>query len=147
MTHELPSEHPQVVGARLCAEHQSQRAQTNFVIRFFIQGKLLRLVFDTAAPRAAVMDAPTIQRCANPSNPTVRPHSSRTHVSVESRPQLKAAAKVSGAENFVGSLGRNLCRIGDFSTKAKFATKMQNQHARNRPESTPRGCYQTLSHL
>ena len=49
MTHELPSEHPQVVGARLCAEHQSQRTQTNFVIGFLIQGKLLRLVFDTAA--------------------------------------------------------------------------------------------------
>ena len=37
-------------------------------------------------------------------------------------------------ENFVGSLRRNLCRIGHFSTKAstKFATKMQNQHFRNR---------------
>src|SRR5437762_1503527 len=42
---------------------------------------------------------------------------------------LKATAKVSGAENFFDSLCRNLCRIGDFSTKAstKFATKMQNQ--------------------
>src|SRR5207249_4851377 len=40
-----------------------------------------------------------------------------------------------GVENFVGSLCRNLCRIGHFSTKAssKFATKMQkpalSQHA------------------
>ena len=53
-------EHPQVVGARLCAEHQSQRAQTSFVIGFFLQGNLLRLVFDPAALRAAVMNAPTI---------------------------------------------------------------------------------------
>ena len=47
---------------------------------------------------------------------------------------LKAVVKVSGAENLVGSLCRNLCRIGHFSTKAstKFATKMQNQHFRNR---------------
>src|SRR5207249_3233399 len=46
----------------------------------------------------------------------------------------KAVAKVSGTENFVGNLCRNLCRIGHFSTKAstKFATKMQNQHFRNR---------------
>src|SRR5438132_6496991 len=44
--------------------------------------------------------------------------------------------KVSGAENFVGSLCRNLCRIGHFSIQAstKFATKMQNQHFRNRRE-------------
>ena len=44
--------------------------------------------------------------------------------------------KVSGAENFVGSLCRNLCRIGHFSIQAstKFATKMQNQHFRNRLE-------------
>src|SRR2546429_630694 len=44
---------------------------------------------------------------------------------------LKAVAKVSGAENFVGSLCRNLCRnLCRFSTKfsTKFATKMQNQH-------------------
>jgi|SRR5207249_243931 len=40
----------------------------------------------------------------------------------------KAVAKVSGAENFVGSLCRNFCRIGHFSTKA--ATKVQNQHFR-----------------
>jgi hypothetical protein len=33
-------------------------------------------------------------------------------------PSLKAVVKVSGAENFVGSLCRNLCRIGHFSTKA-----------------------------
>ena len=66
MTHELPSEHPQVVGARLCAEHQSQRAQTNFVIRFFIQGKLLRLVFDTAALPAAVMNAQFPVACSEP---------------------------------------------------------------------------------
>src|SRR5437867_11333506 len=41
--------------------------------------------------------------------------------------RLKAVAKVSGVENFVGSLCRNLCRIGHFSTKVstKFATKMQ----------------------
>src|SRR5437762_895300 len=50
--------------------------------------------------------------------------------------ELKAIAKVSGAENFVGSLCRNLCRIGHFSTRAstKFATKVQNQHFRNRLE-------------
>src|SRR5438034_9116513 len=38
---------------------------------------------------------------------------------------LKAAAKVSGADNFVGSLCRNLCRIGHSSTKAstKFAKR------------------------
>src|SRR5439155_4456049 len=48
--------------------------------------------------------------------------------------QLKAVAKVSGAENFVGNLCRNLCRIGHFSTLAstKFATKMENQHFRNK---------------
>src|SRR5437016_5997450 len=48
--------------------------------------------------------------------------------------QLKAVAKVSGTENFVGSLCRNLCRIGHFSTKAstKYATKMQNQYFCNR---------------
>src|SRR5205814_6428826 len=35
-----------------------------------------------------------------------------------------------GAENLVGSLCHNLCRIGYFSTKSstKFATKMQNPH-------------------
>src|SRR5438477_11961305 len=43
----------------------------------------------------------------------------------------EAVAKVSGAEDFVGSLCRNLCRIGHFSTKVstKFATKMQNHES------------------
>jgi len=55
-------------------------------------------------------------------------------VAGETPAKTEAVAKVSGVENFVGSLYRNLCRIGHFSTKAstKFATQMQNQHFRNR---------------
>src|SRR5437763_10905076 len=90
------------------------------------------------APRQAVLNTATLKRATASFNVARLglAHFPRGRI-LPSAAELKAVAKVSGAENFVGSLCRNLRRIGrigHFSTKAstKFATKMQHQRFCNR---------------